>query len=113
MLCPGRDTQDDGLLFYIVSLYGTKILALLSALLHGFRARCAYWAYLFFEVVTGYFVTLVQGSRVDAFERKHGRWKHSKFYPSCFMLLSLVAIQACQVPVALSNQTGQAWRLGQ
>ena len=42
--------------------------------------------------------------------RKHGRWRHRKFYPSCFMLLSSVALSPMQSIAALSWAPGRAVR---
>ena len=39
---------------------------------------------------------------IHRFARKHGRWRHRKFFPACFMLLSTAALPPLQVISALS-----------
>ena len=89
----------------IYSLLG--FLATLTSAAHNLVSY--YWVLLLFVGV----MILRQGltQKLRLFTRKHGRWRHRKFFPSLFLLLSSVSVNYSQLAHALQLSSGRVLRM--
>ena len=111
-LFPGRDTQDlfqvdIECTYYFGHLYASMFMTVMATLFSGFLQTGRACLLFLFSLL---FSALSQAPSLSfhRFMRKHGRWKHSKFFPSCFLLLSSVSLSPIQVTTAWLCQPGRA-----
>ena len=116
---PGRDTQDllhfndysavyDNLLPFLIPWMHVAEYFLSTIAFIGWRHLSYMWILFQFLCV----IILRQGlpPKLQSFTRKHGRWKHFRFFPTQFLLLSSVAVQGSHVAHALQFPPGRVLR---
>ena len=123
-LFPGRDTQDDLsstlLSFDDSTNIAFRFLPFLLPCWIGFLQASAISIRFFKQQAMNYwFSTLLYStillrialpSELRHFTRKHGRWRHSKFFPATFLLLSSVSLNHFHLTTALQWSPGRALR---
>ena len=108
---PGRDTQvdfqqpEDFVLLWDAVLPFVSLLLTMGTgwILDAGRVllACALW-----HLFNLYDFAMMD--RISSFTRKYGRWKHRRFFPRCFLLLSSATVSAFQVPYAMAYAPGRA-----
>jgi len=122
ILLPGRETQDnlDFLRSVPDPVIPEQLFSIFWFVLQGLATTIFHWTFetgrdYVIQVLALLFVVIHSiwiGPSILRHVRKHGRWKHRKFFPSTFFLLSSVALNHLQVGHALQYPpAGRANRL--
>ena len=119
-LVPGRDTQgffgwDDTQAFI------DRVLPFSFPMMHMFLQYFATLMSTFLHQATYLWITTqflgilvlrqALSPKLRSFTRKHGRWRHQRFFPSVFLLLSSIAVSSTQLAHALQFPPGRVIRL--
>ena len=115
-LRPGRDTQD--MTTYFAHTLLDPCAECVSTMLFQAFVACSVLIWQagrasFWTIATGIAYILYRStfpSEFLRFTRKHGRWRHFRFYPACFLLLSHVVLTPTQFATALIHQPGRVVR---
>ena len=112
-LCfPGRDTQDtyfndEGMYTAFLSAVLLPSVRLLLDFIVPLLRSSATCIFSLVLVLLGYFWLTAIPSKAHRFVRKHGRWRHSKFFPAVYLLYSSVAILNPGLGQALTYSTNR------
>ena len=105
-LCPGRDTQDDGLTYHIGNGCGPQHMSFLFNLLSSIWSVFATNTIMVLGLVYAAFYHSIIKAKMQAFERKHSQWRLSKILPM-FLMVPL----CINVTLAQSSQSSSAHSL--
>ena len=96
VLCPGRDTQDDGLTNCIGKMHGPYYMS------HFFNFFSSVWSIfatksvMVLGVIHAALHHSIVGTKIQAYERKHGRWRLSQILPMFLMVPSCINVTSAQ-----------------
>ena len=95
-LCPEKDTQDDCLTYYIGNVYGPYYMSYFVNLLSSIWLIFATKSVMVLGTLYAAFHHLIMGNKIQAFERKHGRWRLSQILPMFLMVLWCINVTLVQ-----------------
>ena len=107
-LCPGRDTQDDGLMYCIGNVYGSYYTSYFTSFLSSLWSFFATKVVMVLGFIHTTFYHSIMRTCIQAFERKHGHWKFTSILPMFLMVLSCInvtTVQAASIQVHTAHPT--------
>ena len=95
-LCPGRDTQDDGLTYCVGNVHGPYYMSCFINLLSSAWSIFATTEGMALGILYAAFYHSMMGNKIQDFERKHGQWRLTKILPIFLMVLLCINVTSVQ-----------------